>query len=107
MPGYPLRNRASGVMVMGMAKEPPSIRILVKDAFSGVGPFGWFFLLLKPANKAIEMLGEVDLFATYGGTIGRFLDTGMGTFASIIIGTTIIGYAIYKRAHDTTDRILR
>jgi hypothetical protein len=104
MPVRPLRNRAiGGSVILRMAKEPISIKILIKDAFSGVGPLGWIFILLKPANKGIEMLGEVDLFETYGGAIGRFFDTGMGTFASIVIGTTIIGYAIYKRTHDTTD----
>jgi hypothetical protein len=46
------------------------------------------------------MLGEVDPFETYGGAVGRFFDTGIGTFTSIIIGTAIIGRAICKRPHD-------
>jgi hypothetical protein len=104
MPVRPLRNHAIGVsVILRMAKEPIPIKILIKDAFSGVGPIGWIFILLKPANKVIEMLGEVDLFETYGGAVGRFFDTGMGTFASIIIGTAIIGYAIYKRTYDAMD----
>jgi hypothetical protein len=98
--GHPSQNYASGVMVvLRMAKEPFSIKILIKDAFSGVGPLGWLIALLKPANKGIEMLGEVDLFKTYGGSLGQFFDTGLGTAASIIIGAVIIGYAIFKRAH--------
>jgi hypothetical protein len=43
------------------------------------------------------MLGEVDLFETYGGAAGKFLNTGWGTLFSFILGASIIGYAIYKR----------
>ncbi len=91
---------------MGMSKESISIKTLIKDAFSGIGPLGWLFLLLKPANKGVEMLGEIDLFETYGGSIGRFLDTGWGTLTSIIIGTLIIGYAIYKRIYESETVIM-
>jgi hypothetical protein len=47
-----------GVRIIGMAKGSISIKELIKDAFSGVGPLGWVFIL--PVNKGIELLAEVD-----------------------------------------------
>jgi len=89
-----------------MIRKRFPIKELAKDAFSGVGPLGWLFLLLKPANKGIEMLGEVDLFESYGGYVGRFLETGWGTLVSIFIGAAIIGYAIYKRISEDNSFIM-
>jgi hypothetical protein len=49
----------------------------------------------KPIFKIIDRLSEMDFLTTYAGPVGRFLDTGWGTFASIVVGAGIIGFSIY------------
>jgi hypothetical protein len=75
------------------------IKTLIKDSFTWPGWVGWVLTLLKPLDKGLSMLGDVDLLANYGGVIGRFLDTGTGYFVSILFGGGIIGYAIYRRGN--------
>jgi hypothetical protein len=81
-------------MVMGM-----SIKTIVKDAFSGIGLFGWIVILAKPVNAGLAMLSDFDLFKNYGGVAGQFLETGWGTLTSVTLGALIVGYAIYRRIH--------
>jgi hypothetical protein len=61
------------------------------------GLIGWILVLARPANWALTVLGDIDLFSNYGGAIGHFLNTGIGTAAIVVIGASIIGLAIYNR----------
>lgn len=48
------------------------------------------------------MLGDYDIFNNYGGPIGKFLETGWGTFTSFATGAAIVGSAILRRPHTQT-----
>jgi hypothetical protein len=61
-----------------------------------VGLFGSCVALTKPIIWIIDRLSEMDFLATYGGEFGRFLDTGFGTLASVVVGCAIIGFSIFK-----------
>jgi|SRR5271166_239378 len=69
-----------------------------RDSISSWSGFaGWILVLARPANWALTVLGDIDILSNYGGSIGRFLNTGVGTAAIVMIGASIIGLAIYNR----------
>jgi hypothetical protein len=76
-----------------MAKIAEALRA----SLSLVGLVGWVAALVKPINLGLSVVGNVDLLANHLGPIGRFFDTGLGTFTSIAVGAAIIGFAIYRR----------
>jgi hypothetical protein len=70
-----------------------------------VGFVGSCVALTKPIIWVIDRLSEMDFLATYGGEFGRFLETGFGTLASVVVGCAIIGFSIFKgmQAPTTAD----
>jgi hypothetical protein len=73
------------------------ITAALRASLTGPGLLGWLIALIKPITKVLSMTGNIDLLANYFGPAGRFLDTGWGTLASIVLGAVIIGYAIHRR----------
>jgi hypothetical protein len=73
------------------------IKAALRASLTGPGLLGWLIALIKPIAKVLSMASDVDLLANYFGAVGRFLQTGWGTLASIVLGTVIIGYAIHRR----------
>lgn len=76
-----------------------------RASLSGFGPFGWILWLIRPVASIINMIGDVDTLGNYLGPLGRFLDTGWGTFTCFVIGAIIIGSAILYKERSQPDSI--
>lgn len=75
------------------------IKEYAKASFSGAGPIGWLVWLFKPIARGLNMLGDVDLLGNYLGGAGKFLASGWGTLACVVVGAVIVGSAILHREH--------
>jgi hypothetical protein len=72
------------------------------DAFrSRTGIAGFAVGFAKPIIWLINMLGEIDLVGTYLPTVNTFIESGLGTAATVLGGALIVAYAIYRK--ETSD----
>lgn len=71
------------------------MELFKKGILSIYGLIALVFIFLKPMWFLIEILSNVDFVRDNWPQIVQFLETGLGTFTTVILGFCILGGAIY------------
>lgn len=71
------------------------LRQWIRPIVSIGGLIGTLVILIKPILWLVSVMGDIEFIATNLATIGKFLDTGWGTVATVLSGSALIAYSAY------------
>lgn len=83
------------------------MELFKKGILSIYGLIALVFIFLKPMWFLIEVLSNVDFVSDNWPQIVKFLETGLGTFATVILGFCILGWAIYHASQSQNKSVIK
>jgi len=81
------------------------MEMLKKGMASIWGVVGAFLILLKPIWLIIENISNLDFVRTNWKYVANFIESGWGTFASILLGAIILGTAILRANQEKVKKL--